>query len=150
VLEADHHRIDAYFAAFAHGLATGSIDRAAYAAGSEGLRHHIYVEEEHHLPTLREAGLLGPVLVMLSEHGHIWDLLDALETQLRNGDPVAVLTGTWQQLETILAEHNLKEERILYPAGDQILPADIAERVLTSLASQEKPKGWTCEMAGRS
>lgn len=150
LLEEDHHRIDAQFRAFADSLASGPVDTAAFTAGSTALRHHIWVEEELHFPPLREAGLVGPILVMLSEHGRIWDLLDALEAGLQDGRPGAELGETWRQLEQVLTDHNLKEERIVYPNGDQVLPAETAEEVLTALASGEAPPGWVCEMAGRS
>src|SRR5690606_6189552 len=100
-------------------------------------------------PALRASGLMAPILVMLREHGQIWDLLDALESGLAEGAPTGVVAETWAELEQVLAEHNLKEERILYPAGDQVLPAEVAEEVLTGLASGITPQGWVCEMAGR-
>lgn len=150
VLEQDHQRIDAHFDAFARSLDEGGADAAAFAAGSTALRHHIYVEEEHHFPALRAAGLLGPILVMLREHGEIWDVLDELEATLGRGVPAAGLTAAWQRLERVLGEHNAKEERILYPAGDQALSEEIAEEVLTALSSGSTPPGWVCEMAGRT
>src|SRR5690606_14935451 len=94
----------------------------------------------------RAAGLLGPVLVMLREHGEIWDLLDATEGALLVDD-VPRARGSWEQLADVLEQHNLKEERILYPAGDErIAPAD-AELILATLASGEMPADWRCEMA---
>lgn len=149
-LEQDHRRIDEQFEAFARSLTEGTVDAAAFTAGSAALRHHIYVEEEHHFPALRAAGLLGPILVMLREHGQIWDLLDAVESGLREGAPAGELADTWHRLEQVLAEHNLKEERILYPAGDQELSDEAAEKVLVTLSSAVTPTGWVCEMAGRA
>jgi iron-sulfur cluster repair protein YtfE (RIC family) len=149
VLERDHHRIDEHFEAFASALREGRVDTAALAAGSGALRHHIYVEETCHFPVLRKAGLLGPIMVMLREHGEIWDLLDALDAGVRDGVPVADLTTTWQGLEEIVAAHNMKEERIVYPSGDEMLSADDAAEVLAELASEQTPEGWACEQAGR-
>jgi iron-sulfur cluster repair protein YtfE (RIC family) len=149
VLEQDHQRIDGHLDAFARSLDDGAADDAAFMAGSAALRHHIYVEEAHHFPALRAAGLLGPILVMLREHGEIWDLLDQLERGLGAGAPASDLAGTWQRLERVLAEHNAKEERILYPAGDQALTEAVAAEVLAALASGSTPPGWICEMAHR-
>ena len=149
VLERDHHRIDEHFEAFARALREGSVDTAALAAASAALRHHIYVEETYHFPALRQAGLLGPIMVMLREHGEIWDLLDALDAGVRDGVPVADLTATWQGLEEIVAAHNMKEERIVYPSGDDLLSADDAAEVLTGLNAEETPEGWVCQHAGR-
>ena len=146
-LEQDHHRIDAGFARFAESLTGPALDRAAYDDAARALRHHIYVEETLHFPLLRAAGLLAPVLVLLREHGEIWDLLEAGTAALdeRDHDAARML---WPRLATVLEQHNAKEERILYPAGDQRLsPAD-ADRILDALATAETPPGWTCEMAG--
>jgi hypothetical protein len=99
---------------------------------------------------LRKAGLLGPIMVMLREHGEIWDLLDALDAGVRDGVPAADLTTTWQGLEEIVVAHNMKEERIVYPSGDEMLSADDAAEVLAELASEETPEGWACEQAGRA
>lgn len=150
VLERDHHRIDEHFATFATALRSGSIDPAALAAGSGALRHHIYVEETYHFPVLRQAGLLGPIMVMLREHGEIWDLLDALDAGVRDGAPIADLTTTWLSLEAIVAAHNMKEERIVYPSGDDMLSAEDAAEVLTGLTAEQTPEGWACEHAGRA
>lgn len=149
-LEDDHHRIDEYLTTFGRGLATGTVDEAAFTAASAGLRHHIYVEEELQFPALRQAGLLGPVMVMLREHGQIWDTLDAMETHLRNQAGSAGLLEMLQRLERLLVEHNAKEEQIIYPAGDQLLTADVAEHVLATLASGGTPPGWISEMSGRA
>ena len=150
VLERDHHRIDEHFAAFAQTLGAGGVDAAALAAGSSALRHHIYVEETYHFPVLRQAGLLGPIMVMLREHGEIWDRLDALDAGVRDQAPAADLAATWHALAAVVSAHNLKEERIVYPSGDELLSAADAADVLTGLTSEDTPAGWVCEQAARS
>ncbi|MDN5877800.1 MAG: hemerythrin domain-containing protein, partial [Brevibacterium sp.] len=96
VLERDHHRIDGFFADFEESLSTGTINTEALAEGSGGLRHHIWVEEEYHFPAMRTGGLFGPVMVMLREHGELWDLLDRMEGQSRTADDVDELIRTWK------------------------------------------------------
>lgn len=146
-LEHDHHRIDEEFARFADSLTTATVNRDAFDAAAAGLRHHIYVEESLHFPILRAAGLMAPVLVMLREHGEIWDLLDATASALDQGAAVGDL---WSRLASVLEQHNMKEERILYPAGDQqISPAD-TDLIRTTLADGETPADWRCEMAGNA
>ena len=100
-------------------------------------------------PPLRAAGLLGPLLVMLREHGQIWDLLDRLEAQVSDHDDPAAMHQTYGLLESILGEHNAKEEVIVYPAGDERLTGDVVASIRTALTTGEPPPGWTCEMAGR-
>ena len=164
LLERDHRRIDEGFARFAESLSGPAVDRAAFHDAALALRHHIYIEEVHHFPTVKATGLMAPVLVMLREHGEIWDLLDALGDVLgnengndsdngtsndRGNDDNAAARGLWQQLATVLDEHNVKEERIVYPAGDEKLPPEAAATIATALAMGETPPGWTCQMAGR-
>lgn len=146
VLEADHHLIDTHFAAFAASLTTGEPSARDLAAAAEGLRHHIWVEEEFHFPPLRAAGQIGPIMVMLLEHGKLWDLLDAMEAGVAAGEPVAEY---WAELEPLLEAHNMKEERILYSSGDELLDASTADAVRRAM-SEPMPQGWVCSMAGRS
>ena len=111
------------------------------------LRHHIWVEETLHFPPLRAGGLVAPLMVMVREHGEIWDLMDRLESEVGAGvDP----QPTWQALMAVLEAHNAKEELIVYPNGDQILTERMADDVRHALLSEETPEGWVCQLAGRS
>lgn len=148
-LEHDHRVIDEHLERFAASLTEGEVEAAALRAGAAALRHHIWVEEEHHFPPLRAAGLLGPVLVMLKEHGQIWDLLDRLVDELTTGRQPAQLLATFGALREVLEAHNVKEERILYPAGDAQLDDEAARRVLEAFSSGQAPEGWTAQMAQR-
>lgn len=149
-LEHDHHRIDDGFARFARSLGEASVDRTAFDEAAAGLRHHIYVEETLHFPVLRAAGLMGPILVMLREHGEIWDLLDATAAALDDSAAAGEVQSLWPRLAAVLEQHNAKEEQILYPAGDQHISVGDAELIVTTLATGETPSGWACEMAGRT
>lgn len=151
-LERDHHRIDERFACFAESLfgpavELEALDVEAFAAAALALRHHIYVEEVHHFPVVRASGLMAPILVMLREHGEIWDLLDGISAALDRRDGAAART-IWPQLATVLEQHNMKEERIVYPAGDEKLPAELAAKITDELENGSLPDGWVCEMAG--
>ena len=151
VLEQDHHRIDGYFEVFAKSLREdGQIDAEAFATGAAGLRHHIYVEEVLHFPAMKAGGLMGPVLVMLREHGQLWDRMDEIAGQLVAGAARSEIVPVWKALEDGLEAHNDKEEKILYPAGDDLLTEDLGDEILTTLADPNIPEGWTCEMSGRS
>lgn len=150
VLESDHHAIDAQFAAFARSLEGDTVDTASLEAGVRALRHHIWVEEELHFPPLRAGGLMGPIMVMLREHGELWDLLDRLEAQVAAAAPNAEIATTWGEAAALLEAHNMKEEQILYPSGDQIIDTDTAADVQDALVNETTPDGWVCQMAGRS
>ena len=60
------------------------------------------------------------------------------------------IAAVWKALEDGLEAHNDKEEKILYPAGDDLLTDDLGEEILETLANPDIPEGWTCEMSGRS
>ncbi len=156
VLERDHHVIDEHFAAFARSLdaaANGTaadktgLDVAALTTGVRALKHHIYVEEKFHFPALQTGGLMGPIMVMLREHGELWDLLDRLEVRTSSEAPLAEVSDLWLQVAKLLDAHNMKEEQIIYPGGDQILDIQAAADVRDALDSGETPQGWVCQMA---
>lgn len=93
---------------------------------------------------------MGPVFVMLREHGELWDRMDEIATKLESGASAAEIVPVWKALEDGLEAHNDKEEKILYPAGDDLLTDDLGEEILETLANPDIPEGWTCEMSGRS
>ena len=73
------------------------------------LRRNIYLEEELLFPPLREAGMLGPVMVMLLEHGQMWHLMDELEP-IRREDPADPRIGSLRRdLVAQIEAHNPKE-----------------------------------------
>lgn len=146
-LEQDHREIDARFATFGAALGSGTVDEAAFRAGSEGLRQHIWVEEQFHFPPLRSAGIFGPILVMLREHGEIWDLLDGISAALAAGSAAPALVGPFGRLEALLENHNVKEEQILYPAGDAQLDEDVAAQIRQALTDGQRPTDWSCEQS---
>lgn len=151
LLENDHHHIDAQLAQFAAEARTGHINLELLRAASEGLRHHIYVEESVHFPAAQDAGLIGPVMVMLREHGHIWDLLDYLDARAAATDPdIGVVLTAYLALQELLDQHNFKEERILYPAGDQSFSVEQQQDVLDAFDHGVRPDGWVCAWAGRN
>ncbi len=147
ILEEEHHRIDGRLAAFVAGLDEGEVRAADFHACATELRRHIHVEEVHVFPPLRAAGMLAPVLVMLREHGLIWDTLEQIDRILASETPEAgALRRECERMPQQLEAHNMKEERILYPAADQALDADALASVHAAL-DEEMPPGWRCEMA---
>jgi regulator of cell morphogenesis and NO signaling len=138
-LEWEHHEIDDGIAAFA--VTPG--DQQPLVRAIRALRRHIYLEEEILFPLLHRAepALGAPLFVMLREHAQIWTLLDSLECDLDRaaGNPALV-----RQLSSHLMHHNLKEEKVLYPRADELLPTTAADRLRSFLDSGEMPEGWVC------
>jgi regulator of cell morphogenesis and NO signaling len=144
-LEREHHEIDAGIAAFT----AAPWDRQPLGRAIGALRRHIYLEEEFLFPMLREAepGLAAPVFVMLREHAQIWGTLEALE---RAADASAGAGLALRKRLTVqLLHHNLKEEKILYPRADHLLPPAAAGRLRAFLGSGRLPGGWVCMMKAR-
>lgn len=152
VLERDHRAIDSGIEAFAAGGAVtgaeasaGGPDRAALAGSIDRLRRHIYVEEEILFPALLDAGLAGPIMVMLREHALMWRTLDGLELLLGEDGPATALEPVCRELMDLLQRHNTKEEMILYVQADALISPETATQVRTALASAELPDGWVCQ-----
>jgi iron-sulfur cluster repair protein YtfE (RIC family) len=138
-LEREHQEIDAGIAAFT----AAPDDPQPLTRAIQALRRHIYLEEEFLFPLLGEAepALRAPVFVMLREHAQIWAVLDELE---RSPGANAALG---RQLASFLVHHNLKEERVLYPRADAVLPPAAVGRLRAFLDSGELPDGWVCVKA---
>ncbi|HET8559732.1 MAG TPA: hemerythrin domain-containing protein [Marmoricola sp.] len=137
-LEQEHHQIDAGIEAFRE---TGDTVRLGDAV--EALRRHIYLEEVLVFPSLREAGMMAPVFVMLREHGEMWRLLDRMGAD----EDATELRSLCDELMPLLAAHNGKEEPILYPQVDAVLDDALAATLREFLESGSTPEGWVCEQA---
>jgi regulator of cell morphogenesis and NO signaling len=143
LLEEEHHEIDDGIAAFLEGLAHDEVRRSELTRASDALRRHIYLEEAFLFPPLRAAGMLAPVLVMLREHGEIWRTLDAIDGLDPAADPGAVRDRCRELLDR-LAEHNAKEEPIIYPRGDAVLSQEQTVELLEFIDSGRMPDSWVC------
>lgn len=142
-LEHDHQAIDAAIEPFAAG-SSEALDREALHTALTALRRHIYLEEELIFPPLRAAGLVGPIMVMLHEHGQMWELLDELDRLLAAQGADNALIAPCRRLLVLLVHHNPKEERILYPQADPVLGAEEAQRLEGLLTTAAVPAGWVC------
>lgn len=149
-LEFDHRAIDEGFDKFVALARAGTVDVTVVAPAIEGLRRHIWVEEEIFFPPLRRVGVAGPIMVMLREHGEVWDQLDQLERVLNqpDPDPTEVLAAC-DALNRTLAQHNFKEERILYASADRFLDDASIHQMVSDELDAERPRDWVCAMAGR-
>jgi len=146
-LEAEHRVIDEGIERF---LAAPAADDAPSALRTSfaGLRRHIYLEEEIAFPPLQDAGFVGPILVMLNEHGKMWDVMTEVERLLAAGDVTSAAELVRGRLTALLASHNPKEERILYPQLDSALEQPHQEALREFVAVGRLPDGWACARAG--
>lgn len=143
-LEREHRTIDDAIMSFV-GTAPSSVTPEQHIALLDAvavLRRHIYLEEEYLFPPLRAAGLVGPVMVMVREHGLMWPLLDQIERLVTDRDFDNAVQLCRNLLE-MLNSHNTKEELILYPQADT-LPQGDRDELAGLVRTAELPAGWVC------
>lgn len=146
-LEREHVDIDAGIEAFTSGLAAGNPPVPIMLTAIDALRRHIYLEEAFLFHPMRAAGLFGPIMVMLAEHGRMWQTLDQLRPLLDRADIGEQVGGLCRDLVAQLQAHNPKEEQILYPQADAILNGPASDELHAFMASGRMPDGWVCESA---
>ncbi|HZY75614.1 MAG TPA: hemerythrin domain-containing protein [Jatrophihabitantaceae bacterium] len=144
-LEREHHEIDAGLDSLTRDGGSPDVQGALRAIAA--LRRHIYLEEEFLFPPLSGGNLVAPLFVMLREHGQLWRTLDELEAALRASTDPAAVRECCSRLAVQLLHHNVKEERVIYPAADESLPPDIAARLRELLDTGALPDGWVCAKA---
>ena len=119
----DHDRLDSLFAEFrALKRKDPPAAKQKFKEFLKGLTRHIVWEEDVLFPAFEKSGPAaapGPVSVMRREHREIKGLLDALHDKVRRADPES--DAEEKELLALLGAHNMKEERVLYPAIDEAL-----------------------------
>jgi hemerythrin-like domain-containing protein len=132
VMKADHRRCDELYSAVEEAAGAGDPAAAKKAATAfiEASERHFTLEEESLFPALeaRFPGALGPTTVMRHEHAQLRDAFEQLGAALAAGDLDESL-GLLESMLVLLQQHNLKEERILYPMMDAQLGAHGAQLV---------------------
>ena len=123
-LEQDHHRIDHLLAEVRQMLADGELERAdsTFDEVERALRRHIRIEEEVLFPIFEARMAMGsrPVAVMSHEHRMLDHVLAGIRQALDGGDR-ARARSLEETLRGLIAAHNAKEERFLYPAIEGVL-----------------------------
>jgi hemerythrin-like domain-containing protein/uncharacterized protein (DUF2249 family) len=133
-LEGDHDRLDALLLEARRLADAGSFERARalFREFRCGLSRHIEIEEQVLFPTFeRLTGIAaGPTRVMRMEHVEIRVLMETLAAAFDSDDE---RTGARvDALVAVLSEHNMKEERMLYPMTDDALGTEAAKDELVS------------------
>lgn len=129
----DHDRLDGVLRSVSAAVGTGRFDEAAarYEHFEIGLLRHIRIEEELLFPVFeaRSGMMNGPTEVMRDEHQQVRKALGLMRRGLQRADAAGYGDGR-RYLETVLPDHNAKEQHILYPTLDRLLrPAERAALV---------------------
>jgi hemerythrin-like domain-containing protein len=111
-------------------------------------RCHHGKEEDVLFPELERRGVMregGPIGVMLMEHdvgrGHVRTMSDGLD-RLRRGkaDAVTAIRESARAYRDLLRAHIHKENNILYPMADQLVPDDVAGRMVEQFEEIERDR----------
>lgn len=146
-LKREHREIDEDIAIFAAGGDDREDQISSLQRAIAGLRRHIYLEETFLFPPLKAAGMMGPIFVMLRDHGQMWRTMDSLELELRNNIADESMRERCTELMAELEAHNFKEEQILYSQADGILNAEASDGLKDFIAEGATPEGWACAQA---
>ena len=139
----DHDRLDTLLQSF-QSLKRQNFAKAkeAFTQFKSGLERHIRWEEELLFPLWEEkTGMSdeGPTFVMRHEHRRIEEQLQAIDRNI-TGDN-ADDAEPEQALLSLLAAHNLKEERVLYPAIDQATTPEECGDILKQIQELPESRG---------
>ncbi len=139
-LQDDHRRLDRLMTTCRELMEQGDAAEAGrrFEEFRRGLIRHIKIEEGILFPAFEKAtGSArrdGPTGVMRVEHEEILRLLGLIREVFEAEDPPAgEFESLRSQLVTRLAEHNLKEERIIYPGVDREVPPDTLVPLVRSM-----------------
>jgi iron-sulfur cluster repair protein YtfE (RIC family) len=144
--EQDHDRLDELFKTFQR------LKRSDFAKAKEafkefrfGLQRHIVWEEDVLFPLWEErTGMSegGPTFVMRHEHRQIGQQLEAVHQKVADQDPDS--DQEERALLDLLGSHNMKEERVLYPAIDQLTSVEERETVFQNMKSIPEERYKLC------
>ena len=144
--EQDHDRLDELFKTFQKMKGSDfSMAKEAFKAFKFGLQHHIVWEEDVIFPLWEEkTGMSegGPTFVMRAEHRQIGQQLEAIHDKVAEQNPDS--DQEEQALLDLLGTHNMKEERVLYPAIDQLTSAEEREAVLRNMKNIPEERYKLC------
>lgn len=144
--ERDHDRLDALFQSF-QALKRREFHKAteAFKEFKFGLQRHIVWEEDLLFPLWEEkTGMSegGPTFVMRNEHRQIGEQLEAIHQKVADQNPDS--DPEEQALLNILASHNMKEERVLYPSIDQVTTPEECQEVFQKMKEIPEDRYRVC------
>jgi len=144
--EQDHDRLDELFKTFQQ-LKRSDFPKAkeAFKEFKFGLQRHIVWEEDVLFPLWEEnTGMSegGPTCVMRAEHRQIGQQLEAIHGKVADQNHDS--DQEEQALLDLLGSHNMKEERVLYPAIDQLTSAEERETVFQNMKNIPEERYKLC------
>ena len=124
-MTSDHRRCDTLFNDTEAAIGEGDWDRATinWRAFHQAVELHFRMEEEQLFPAFEQAtgNTAGPTAVMRMEHQQMRQLFAQIEQTMTQHDADELL-GLTETLMILMQQHNMKEEQVLYPMAQQMLP----------------------------
>lgn len=92
------------------------------------MMRHFGIEEEQLFPAMEQASAQAnaPVRVMTMEHDQMRHLIAKLRSAIGEREKERAL-GISETLLVTMQQHNMKEENVLYPMADRLVPALAAD-----------------------
>jgi hemerythrin-like domain-containing protein len=124
----DHRSCDSQWTEVENAVEQGDTDAAMrlWRRFDANLRQHLEMEEQILFPAFeQQTGMTGggPTFVMRSEHEQMRGLLGQMAEAAARGDSQELL-DQGDTLLMLIAQHNQKEEGMLYPMAEQALDAE--------------------------
>ena len=144
--EQDHDRLDELFKTFQKLKRSDFAKaKAAFKEFKFGLQRHIVWEEDLLFPLWEEkTGMSdgGPTFVMRAEHRQIGQQLEAIHDKVAEQNPDS--DQEEQALLNLLGSHNMKEERVLYPAIDEVMTPEECKDVFQRMEQIPEDRYRVC------
>ena len=126
-LGSDHRACDDLFASAEMAVAQNNWARARsqFERYQAAMGRHLAMEENILFPAFEAhtGNSMGPTQILRMEHQQIRDLIKHMARAVADSNQNSYL-GLSETLNTLLQQHNLKEESMLYPMSDQVLGSD--------------------------
>ena len=124
-MAADHEGCDEMFVDVGSAVTTGNwnLARERWDRFEAAMRRHFEIEEEILFPEIeRSTGMPeGPTEVMRMDHRQMRSLFQPLVDAITTKDSPGYL-GLSETMMVMIQQHNMKEEQVLYPLAEDVLP----------------------------
>lgn len=131
-----HRECDEFFVGAENAVVKNNWDEALrlFHQFRGAMEQHLQNEEQVLFPAFEQrSGIsqhggisIGPTQMMRMEHVPMRELLQAMETSLAERSRQQYL-GQSETLLTLMQQHNVKEENVLYPMTDRVLADECAD-----------------------
>ncbi|MDE1943164.1 MAG: hemerythrin domain-containing protein [Betaproteobacteria bacterium] len=143
-LSAEHYHCDSLFAETENAVAESRWEQATslYDQFHRETEQHFQREEEVLFPAFEQTTgvAAGPTEVMRGEHRQMRRLFSRLDLALASHNAEQFL-GEAETLLTLMQQHNLKEENVLYRLASQALASE-AQSLIDKMQSLETSSLW--------